>query len=54
MTISDLVTSVMVYAVAIIGIIVMRKIQPENKTYPIFATCVCIAFTIGKCIRILK
>ena len=33
------------YAVGIAGIVIMRKIEPENKIYPIWVAFICIAFT---------
>ena len=34
-----------VYVVAIIGTVVMKKIQPSNKWYPWWAAVICLLFT---------
>lgn len=35
----------LVYIAGIIGVFVMKKIQPEDKIYPIWVVCVCVLFT---------
>lgn len=35
-----------VWIVAIAGICVMRKIQPGNKIYPVWAVIICILLTL--------
>ena len=35
----------LVYGTAIVGIVAMRKIQPEDKIYPIWVVFVCLAVT---------
>lgn len=35
----------LVYIAGIIGFFVMKKIQPEDKIYPIWVVFVCILFT---------
>ncbi len=36
---------VIFYGIAIAGIAVMKKIQPEDKIYPIWVAFICVAFT---------
>ena len=36
---------VIFYGIAIAGIAVMKKIQPEDKIYPILVAFICVAFT---------
>ena len=36
---------VIFYGIAIVGIAVMKKIQPEDKIYPIWVAFICAAFT---------
>lgn len=35
-----------IYIVAIVGIIVMKKIQPSNKWYPWWAAFICVLVTV--------
>lgn len=35
-----------VYFVAIVGIVVMKKIQPDDKIYPVWTVIVCILLTL--------
>lgn len=37
---------IFMWLVAIVAIIIMKKIQPENKVYPIWAVFICILFTL--------
>lgn len=46
MTTQCIVALIIVYAAAIIGIFVMKKLQPGNKIYPIYVLFVCIAYTV--------
>lgn len=41
-----IVSLLVIYIVAIVGIIVMKKIQPENKWYPWWAAFICALFTM--------
>ena len=34
-----------VYVAAIIGVFIMKKIEPDNWFYPVYATIVCIVLT---------
>nr|DAT51728.1 MAG TPA: hypothetical protein [Caudoviricetes sp.] len=36
---------VIFYGIAIAGIAVMKKIQPEDKIYPTWVVFICVAFT---------
>nr|DAT27993.1 MAG TPA: hypothetical protein [Caudoviricetes sp.] len=38
---------VIVWAVAIAGIIAMKKIQPSNRFYPVWAVSIATLFLIG-------
>lgn len=35
-----------VWGAGVLGICIMKKIQPENKIYPVWAAVVCVAFTL--------
>lgn len=35
-----------VWAVAAVGIRIMRKIQPEDRLYPVWAVFICILLTV--------
>ncbi len=36
---------VLVWIVGVIGVAIMKKLQPENKIYPIWVAIVCILLT---------
>lgn len=36
---------IMIYAAALAGIAVMRKIAPEDKLYPVWVVFICVLFT---------
>ena len=36
----------LVWIVGIVGCIVMKRIQPDNKLYPVYAMSICILLTI--------
>ena len=36
---------IMVYLIGIAGICIMKKIQPEDKIYPIWVVFVCVVLT---------
>lgn len=36
----------LVYIAGIIGVFVMKKIQPEDKIYPQWVVIVCVLFTV--------
>ena len=36
---------ILVWVVAGLGVLIMKKIQPEDKLYPWYALAVCIALT---------
>ena len=40
-----LIVTVIVWIIGIIGIGIMKKIQPYNKIYPVWVAFVCIVFT---------
>ena len=47
--VSEMVTVIMVitvWTVAIIGIRVMKKIQPNDRIYPVWAVIICVLLTI--------
>lgn len=46
MVVLNIVLLLIVYVVAIIGTVVMKKIQPENKWYPWWAAFICVLFTL--------
>lgn len=37
---------IIVYLVAIVGIVVMKKIQPDDRIYPWWVVIVCILITL--------
>lgn len=37
---------VIVYMVAFAGVVIMKKIQPDDKIYPVWVVIVCILFTL--------
>lgn len=37
---------VTVWIVAVVGICIMRKVQPDNKIYPVWAAIICILLTL--------
>ncbi len=41
----NVITLIIFYGIAIAGIVVMKKIQPEDKIYPIWVVFICAAFT---------
>lgn len=40
-----LIVLLVIYIIAAAGIVVMKKIQPEDKIYPVWAVFVCIVLT---------
>lgn len=35
-----------VWIVAVVGICIMKKIQPDNRIYPVWAVMICILLTL--------
>ena len=46
MVLLNIVLLLVVYATAITGTVVMKKIQPGNKWYPWWAVFICVLFTV--------
>lgn len=44
--IDNLSVVVAVWVIAIVGIRIMKKIQPGNKIYPVWAVIICILLTL--------
>lgn len=41
-----IVSIAIVWIAAIAGIFIMKKLQPDNKIYPVWAVMICILFTL--------
>lgn len=46
MEVTETMAVVLVWIVALAGILIMKKIQPEDKIYPAWAATICIIFTL--------
>lgn len=46
MEVTETMAVVLVWIVALTGILIMKKIQPEDKIYPAWAATICIIFTL--------
>ena len=43
---SETIAVVIVWIVALVCILIMKRIQPEDKTYPVWAVAICIILTL--------